>query len=66
MNLELKSLIRMKTIFKTQNGEDIPFVEVQDDEYVFVALPENIFKYSIRSKLLVKKQLHLLKEITGI
>lgn len=63
--MELKSAIYTKTIFKTEHEDAIPCVEVYD-EYVFVILPENIFKYCIRTKELVKKQLHLLMEIVGV
>jgi len=40
----------MKTLFKSQHGEDIPFVEVVNDEFIYLALPESIFKYCIRTK----------------
>jgi hypothetical protein len=63
--LELKSAISTKAIFKTEHEDAIPFIEIYD-EYVFVVLPENIFKYCIRTKELVKKQLHLMKEIVGV
>ena len=56
----------MSTIFRTQAGEEVPYVQIVDKEWVYVALPEIIMKYDLKKKELVRKQIHLLKEIVAI
>jgi hypothetical protein len=34
----------------SQHGEDIPFVKVVNNKFIYVALPEINFKYCIRTK----------------
>lgn len=56
----------MRTLFRAESTETVPYCEVLDSEIVYIAVSENVFKYDVRRKEVVKKQLHLIKEVVGV